>query len=139
MESDGKFVTKDGNRVDYQTGVSPLPWPPFASRPSPSLTCLSSFRLQPIIWGQAGTNGQHAFYQLIHQGTKLIPCDFLAPVQSLVSPPSLSFPLPIRRDADFSLRLLARRTLLPEESTTRSSFPTSSPSLSESDVLDLFD
>ncbi|CED83630.1 glucose-6-phosphate isomerase [Phaffia rhodozyma] len=57
MESDGKFVTKDGNRVDYQTG--------------------------PIIWGQAGTNGQHAFYQLIHQGTKLIPCDFLAPVETL--------------------------------------------------------
>lgn len=40
---------------------------------------------QPIIWGQAGTNGQHAFYQLIHQGTKLIPCDFLAPVETLVS------------------------------------------------------
>ncbi|RSH82693.1 glucose-6-phosphate isomerase [Apiotrichum porosum] len=57
MESNGKTVTKDGSRVDYQTG--------------------------PIIWGQSGTNGQHAFYQLIHQGTKLIPCDFLAPVQTL--------------------------------------------------------
>lgn len=57
MESNGKFVTKDGSRVNYQTG--------------------------PIIWGQAGTNGQHAFYQLIHQGTKLIPCDFLAPVETL--------------------------------------------------------
>ncbi|ORX33415.1 Phosphoglucose isomerase [Kockovaella imperatae] len=57
MESDGKSVTKDGTRVDYQTG--------------------------PIIWGQSGTNGQHAFYQLIHQGTKLIPCDFLAPVETL--------------------------------------------------------
>ncbi|KAI5478931.1 hypothetical protein MNV49_004452 [Pseudohyphozyma bogoriensis] len=56
MESDGKFVTKDGRRVTYQTG--------------------------PIIWGQSGTNGQHAFYQLIHQGTKLIPCDFLAPIHS---------------------------------------------------------
>jgi glucose-6-phosphate isomerase len=47
MESNGKSVTKDGSRVDYETG--------------------------PIIWGQSGTNGQHAFYQLIHQGTKLIP------------------------------------------------------------------
>jgi glucose-6-phosphate isomerase len=56
MESNGKSVTKDGLWVDYQTG--------------------------PIIWGQPGTNGQHAFYQLIHQGTKLIPCDFLAPAQS---------------------------------------------------------
>ncbi|QRV74143.1 glucose-6-phosphate isomerase [Ceratobasidium sp. AG-Ba] len=53
MESNGKFVTKDGNRVDYQTG--------------------------PIIWGAAGTNGQHSFYQLVHQGTKLIPTDFIAP------------------------------------------------------------
>ncbi|WWC60968.1 glucose-6-phosphate isomerase [Kwoniella dejecticola CBS 10117] len=57
MESNGKSVTKDGSRVDYETG--------------------------PIIWGQSGTNGQHAFYQLIHQGTKLIPADFLAPVQTL--------------------------------------------------------
>ncbi|KAL7418726.1 glucose-6-phosphate isomerase [Cryptotrichosporon argae] len=57
MESNGKSVTKDGSRVDYETG--------------------------PIIWGQSGTNGQHAFYQLIHQGTKLIPADFLAPVETL--------------------------------------------------------
>ncbi len=56
MESNGKGVTREGARVDYQTG--------------------------PIIWGQPGTNGQHAFYQLIHQGTKLIPCDFLAAAQS---------------------------------------------------------
>ena len=56
MESNGKHVTKDGTDVNYQTG--------------------------PIIWGEPGTNGQHAFYQLIHQGTKLIPCDFLAPVVS---------------------------------------------------------
>ena len=56
MESNGKSVTRQGERVDYQTG--------------------------PLIWGQPGTNGQHAFYQLIHQGTKLIPCDFLAPAQS---------------------------------------------------------
>jgi glucose-6-phosphate isomerase len=56
MESNGKHVTKDGTTVNYQTG--------------------------PIIWGEPGTNGQHAFYQLIHQGTKLIPCDFLAPVVS---------------------------------------------------------
>ena len=57
MESDGKHVTLDGDRVDYQTG--------------------------PIVWGQPGTNGQHAFYQLIHQGTKLIPCDFIGFGRSL--------------------------------------------------------
>ena len=56
MESNGKGVTRHGERVDYSTG--------------------------PIIWGEPGTNGQHAFYQLIHQGTKLVPCDFLAPVVS---------------------------------------------------------
>jgi glucose-6-phosphate isomerase len=56
MESNGKSVTKAGQAVDYTTG--------------------------PIIWGQPGTNGQHAFYQLIHQGTKLVPCDFLAAAQS---------------------------------------------------------
>ncbi|MDQ6967535.1 MAG: glucose-6-phosphate isomerase [Mariprofundaceae bacterium] len=56
MESNGKSVTRDGKAVDYSTG--------------------------PIIWGEPGTNGQHAFYQLIHQGTKLIPCDFLAPIDS---------------------------------------------------------
>ncbi|TLS65990.1 glucose-6-phosphate isomerase [Mariprofundus erugo] len=56
MESNGKRVTRDGKLVDYSTG--------------------------PIIWGEPGTNGQHAFYQLIHQGTKLIPCDFLAPVET---------------------------------------------------------
>jgi glucose-6-phosphate isomerase len=56
MESNGKSVTTRGQRVDYSTG--------------------------PIIWGEPGTNGQHAFYQLIHQGTKLIPCDFLAPAIS---------------------------------------------------------
>ena len=56
MESNGKSTDRDGNAVDYQTG--------------------------PIIWGEPGTNGQHAFYQLIHQGTKLIPCDFLAPAIS---------------------------------------------------------
>lgn len=52
MESNGKYVDRNGEQVDYQTG--------------------------PIIWGEPGTNGQHAFYQLIHQGTKLIPCDFIA-------------------------------------------------------------
>jgi glucose-6-phosphate isomerase len=57
MESNGKRVTKSGDFIeDYTTG--------------------------PIIWGEPGTNGQHAFYQLIHQGTKLIPCDFLAPIES---------------------------------------------------------
>ncbi len=57
MESDGKRVTKRGEPVDYSTG--------------------------PIIWGEPGTNGQHAFYQLIHQGTKLIPCDFLIAARTL--------------------------------------------------------
>ncbi|MBV6653636.1 MAG: glucose-6-phosphate isomerase, partial [Mameliella sp.] len=56
MESNGKYVGRDGKPVKYQTG--------------------------PIIWGEPGTNGQHAFYQLIHQGTKLIPCDFIAPAIS---------------------------------------------------------
>ncbi len=56
MESNGKFVDRNGNKVDYETG--------------------------PIIWGEPGTNGQHAFYQLIHQGTKIIPCDFIAPAQT---------------------------------------------------------
>jgi glucose-6-phosphate isomerase len=56
MESNGKSVDRRGNPVMYQTG--------------------------PIIWGEPGTNGQHAFYQLIHQGTKIVPCDFLAPALS---------------------------------------------------------
>ena len=56
MESNGKYVSRDGKKVDYTTG--------------------------PIIWGEPGTNGQHAFYQLIHQGTQLIPCDFIAPAIS---------------------------------------------------------
>ena len=56
MESNGKFVGRDGKAVNYQTG--------------------------PIVWGEPGTNGQHAFYQLIHQGTKIIPCDFIAPAQT---------------------------------------------------------
>jgi glucose-6-phosphate isomerase len=56
MESNGKHVDRNGKEVDYSTG--------------------------PIIWGEPGTNGQHAFYQLIHQGTKLIPADFIAPAQS---------------------------------------------------------
>ncbi len=56
MESNGKHVDRDGNVVDYSTG--------------------------PIIWGEPGTNGQHAFYQLIHQGTKMVPCDFIAPAIS---------------------------------------------------------
>lgn len=56
MESNGKSVNRSGEKTGYQTG--------------------------PVIWGEPGTNGQHAFYQLIHQGTKLIPCDFLAPAIS---------------------------------------------------------
>ncbi len=56
MESNGKSIDRNGDKIDYQTG--------------------------PIIWGEPGTNGQHAFYQLIHQGTKLIPADFLAPAIS---------------------------------------------------------
>ncbi|MDD3520814.1 MAG: glucose-6-phosphate isomerase [Actinomycetota bacterium] len=57
MESNGKSIDRCGNEVSYQTG--------------------------PVIWGEPGTNGQHAFYQLLHQGTKMIPCDFLAPAISL--------------------------------------------------------
>lgn len=57
MESNGKSVDRDGARVDYSTG--------------------------PIIWGEPGTNGQHAFYQLIHQGTKVIPADFICSVETL--------------------------------------------------------
>jgi len=56
MESNGKYIDRSGREVSYQTG--------------------------PVIWGEPGTNGQHAFYQLIHQGTKLIPCDFIAPAIS---------------------------------------------------------
>ncbi|PKO47522.1 MAG: glucose-6-phosphate isomerase [Betaproteobacteria bacterium HGW-Betaproteobacteria-22] len=56
MESNGKFICRDGSRVPYKTG--------------------------PVIWGEAGTNGQHAFYQLIHQGTQIVPADFLMPVHS---------------------------------------------------------
>jgi glucose-6-phosphate isomerase len=57
MESDGKSVDREGNRItDYSTG--------------------------PIIWGEPGTNGQHAFYQLIHQGTRIIPADFIAPIET---------------------------------------------------------
>jgi len=56
MESNGKYVSRSGEKVNYSTG--------------------------PIIWGEPGTNGQHAFYQLIHQGTQLIPCDFIAPAIS---------------------------------------------------------
>lgn len=56
MESNGKYTSRSGERVNYQTG--------------------------PVIWGEPGTNGQHAFYQLIHQGTKLIPCDFIGFAQS---------------------------------------------------------
>jgi glucose-6-phosphate isomerase len=56
MESNGKHINRDGEVVDISTG--------------------------PIIWGEPGTNGQHAFYQLIHQGTKLIPCDFIAPMKT---------------------------------------------------------
>ncbi|MBY0228876.1 MAG: glucose-6-phosphate isomerase, partial [Gemmataceae bacterium] len=56
MESNGKRVTREGMACEWQTG--------------------------PVVWGEPGTNGQHAFYQLIHQGTKLVPCDFLAPVET---------------------------------------------------------
>jgi glucose-6-phosphate isomerase len=56
MESNGKYVDRNGTTVNYATG--------------------------PVIWGEPGTNGQHAFYQLIHQGTLVIPCDFIAPAKS---------------------------------------------------------
>lgn len=69
MESNGKSVTRGGDRVDYQTG--------------------------PVIWGEPGTNGQHAFYQLMHQGTKVIPCDFIG------------FVNPLKGDMDHHNKLLA--------------------------------
>ena len=56
MESNGKSICRDGSHVQYKTG--------------------------PVIWGEPGTNGQHAFYQMIHQGTQIVPCDFLMPVHS---------------------------------------------------------
>ena len=56
MESNGKYIDREGKKVNYSTG--------------------------PVIWGEPGTNGQHAFYQLIHQGTQMIPCDFIAPAQT---------------------------------------------------------
>ncbi|XP_028046165.1 glucose-6-phosphate isomerase isoform X2 [Monomorium pharaonis] len=56
MESNGKYITRSGKTVNYATG--------------------------PIVWGEPGTNGQHAFYQLLHQGTRLVPADFIIPVQS---------------------------------------------------------
>jgi glucose-6-phosphate isomerase len=56
MESNGKYIDRNGEKVNYSTG--------------------------PVIWGEPGTNGQHAFYQLIHQGTQIIPCDFIAPAVS---------------------------------------------------------
>merc|ERR1712036_95478 len=55
-ESNGKYINTNGEKVDYNTG--------------------------PIVWGEPGTNGQHAFYQLIHQGTRVVPADFIAPVNS---------------------------------------------------------
>ena len=60
MESNGKFIDRDGNRVCLETG--------------------------PVIWGESGTNGQHAFYQLIHQGTQFVPCDFIMPIKSHYNP-----------------------------------------------------
>ncbi|NTX99993.1 glucose-6-phosphate isomerase [Deinococcus sp. JMULE3] len=74
MESNGKHITLDGQTTDYQTG--------------------------PVIWGQPGTNGQHAFYQLIHQGTKLIPCDFIGFCQTLN-------PLPLKGGAPHHDLLMA--------------------------------
>ncbi|KIQ96539.1 glucose-6-phosphate isomerase [Lysobacter sp. A03] len=67
MESNGKHVTAEGSRVDYQTG--------------------------PVYWGEPGTNGQHSFYQLIHQGTRLVPCDFIGFCHPLN-------PLPLQRKAN---------------------------------------
>ena len=60
MESNGKFIDRDGSRVCLETG--------------------------PVIWGESGTNGQHAFYQLIHQGTQFVPCDFIMPIKSHYNP-----------------------------------------------------
>jgi glucose-6-phosphate isomerase len=56
MESNGKFINRDGEHIDFHTG--------------------------PVIWGEVGTNGQHAFYQLLHQGTEIVPADFIMPIES---------------------------------------------------------
>ena len=56
MESNGKFINRDGERIDFHTG--------------------------PVLWGEVGTNGQHAFYQLLHQGTEIVPADFIIPIES---------------------------------------------------------
>ncbi len=76
MESNGKSVTKDGKKVSYQTG--------------------------PIVWGEPGTNGQHAFYQLLHQGTKLVPADFIG------------FAQPLNKLADHHQKLMANFLAQPE-------------------------
>ena len=81
MESNGKHVTLDGAAVDYQTG--------------------------PIFWGEPGTNGQHSFYQLIHQGTRIIPCDFIGFARSLNplgKPPRSADGQPVRADRGAGLR-----------------------------------
>ena len=86
MESNGKHVTLDGTEAGYQTG--------------------------PIYWGEPGTNGQHSFYQLIHQGTKLIPCDFIAfiqPLNPLGGTTTCSWPTSLPRPRRWpSARLLRR-------------------------------
>ena len=85
MESNGKHVTLEGTAVDYQTG--------------------------PIYWGEPGTNGQHSFYQLIHQGTRLIPCDFLAFTQAAESaraPSRLADGQRIRANRSIGIRQNAR-------------------------------
>ena len=79
MESNGKFVDREGRRTDYSTG--------------------------PIIWGEPGTNGQHAFYQLIHQGTKMVPADFLMPVET-------DYPLGQHHDILFSNYLAQTQALM---------------------------
>lgn len=74
MESNGKYVTRSGKLVSLLT--------------CQQILCKKKFILQvdyntgPIVWGEPGTNGQHAFYQLIHQGTRIIPADFIAPAQT---------------------------------------------------------
>jgi glucose-6-phosphate isomerase len=79
MESNGKFVDREGKRVDYDTG--------------------------PVIWGEPGTNGQHAFYQLIHQGTRMVPCDFLMPIET-------QYPLGVHHDILFSNFLAQTQALM---------------------------
>lgn len=78
MESNGKGVTKSKFIIQKDNYKQII----FINNNTTDGEIISNYETGPIVWGEPGTNGQHAFYQLIHQGTKLIPCDFLAAAQT---------------------------------------------------------